>query len=125
MHRPWYVYITIVSPIKFSQLCFSILNLTGKAVDWWSFGVLIYEMLAGFPPFVDPNTLALFAKIKEPHRVNYPDFFTSDSVDLIQRYSFPLRRLSFLPPVAATHYFSDRSEGRRVGKECVRTGRPR
>jgi protein kinase A len=23
-----------------------------KAVDWWSFGVLVYEMAAGFPPFL-------------------------------------------------------------------------
>ncbi|EFN60622.1 cAMP-dependent protein kinase catalytic subunit, partial [Camponotus floridanus] len=23
----------------------------GKSVDWWSFGVLVYEMNAGYPPF--------------------------------------------------------------------------
>jgi protein kinase A len=23
----------------------------GKPVDWWTFGILVYEMLAGFPPF--------------------------------------------------------------------------
>jgi len=27
----------------------------GKAVDWWSLGTLIYEMLTGWPPFYDKN----------------------------------------------------------------------
>lgn len=26
-----------------------------KAVDWWAFGVLLYECLAGYSPFCDPN----------------------------------------------------------------------
>ena len=27
----------------------------GMAVDWWSLGTLLYEMIVGLPPFYDRN----------------------------------------------------------------------
>ena len=27
----------------------------GKPVDWWTLGILIYEMIVGYPPFVDED----------------------------------------------------------------------
>lgn len=33
------------------------------AVDWWALGVLIYEMVAGTPPFQDEDRVALFEAI--------------------------------------------------------------
>ena len=35
----------------------------GKGVDWWALGILIYEMLAGFPPFNAETQHAIYAKI--------------------------------------------------------------
>lgn len=34
-----------------------------KAVDWWSLGVLIFEMAAGFPPFGADQPIQIYEKI--------------------------------------------------------------
>jgi len=36
----------------------------GKEVDFWSLGVLIYELLCGCPPFYHNNREVLFQLIK-------------------------------------------------------------
>jgi serine/threonine protein kinase len=33
------------------------------SVDWWALGVLIFEMLAGYPPFYDQNPYEVYRKI--------------------------------------------------------------
>ncbi|XP_019885195.1 cAMP-dependent protein kinase catalytic subunit-like [Camponotus floridanus] len=35
----------------------------GKSVDWWSFGVLVYEMNAGYPPFYAHDPMKIYEKI--------------------------------------------------------------
>ncbi|KNZ59117.1 AGC/AKT protein kinase [Puccinia sorghi] len=34
-----------------------------KSVDWWTLGVLIYEMLSGLPPYYDENVNEMYRKI--------------------------------------------------------------
>lgn len=56
----------------------------GKAVDWWSLGILIYEMLAGFPPFFDENPFDIYRKILEC-KVEFPRHFDPAAKDLIKK----------------------------------------
>ncbi|GAA48112.1 cAMP-dependent protein kinase catalytic subunit alpha, partial [Clonorchis sinensis] len=39
-----------------------------KAVDWWAFGVLVYEMIAGHPPFFADEPIQIYEKIVAGHR---------------------------------------------------------
>ena len=32
-------------------------------MDWWALGILIFEMLAGYPPFFDDNPFGIYEKI--------------------------------------------------------------
>ena len=54
----------------------------GKAVDWWAFGVLFYEMLNGHSPFEAEDHLATYQKILDG-TVNYPQGMNADAIDLI------------------------------------------
>ncbi|CAE6963562.1 PRKX [Symbiodinium natans] len=56
----------------------------GKGVDWWALGVLLYEMLAGYPPFYDENPYGIYQKVLKGH-VDFPRHFDVKAKDLIQR----------------------------------------
>jgi serine/threonine protein kinase len=34
-----------------------------KAVDWWSLGILIFEMLAGYTPFYSEDPMDTYKKV--------------------------------------------------------------
>ncbi|KAI8394120.1 kinase-like domain-containing protein [Radiomyces spectabilis] len=60
----------------------------GKAVDWWSFGVLIFEMLAGYPPFYDDDHVKLYEKILAG-KIRWPQYFDPNAKDLLKRLLTP------------------------------------
>jgi len=57
----------------------------GKEVDWWSLGVLIYELICGCPPFYSNSREILFNLIKAA-KVSYPDDISYESIDLLKRF---------------------------------------
>lgn len=57
-----------------------------KAVDWWTLGVLLYEMLTGLPPFYDENTNEMYRKIlSEPLHFPGPEIVPPAARDLLQK----------------------------------------
>ncbi len=57
-----------------------------RAADWWSFGILIFEMLCGIPPFYCDNNekmyeLIMHAELKFPKKIPISD----NSKDLLKK----------------------------------------
>lgn len=53
-----------------------------KAVDWWSLGILLYELTVGIPPFYSQNVNEMYNKIQ--HGVlRFPPFLSDDCKSLI------------------------------------------
>jgi len=69
----------------------------GRGVDWWTLGILIYEMLASFPPFFDDEPIETYKKIIKC-RIKFPRYFSQESKELIKGLlrSKPVKRLGVL-----------------------------
>lgn len=55
----------------------------GKAVDWWSFGSLIYEMLTGLPPFYSQDVQEMYRKIMTD-KLKFPPYIQEDAKNLLE-----------------------------------------
>jgi len=54
----------------------------GQAVDWWSLGTLIYEMLTGLPPFFNQNLHVMYEKIVRA-KLTFPSYFSSNAKQIL------------------------------------------
>lgn len=56
-----------------------------KAIDWWSVGTLIYEMMTGLPPFYTEDEENMYHKIMTADLV-VPAFFSAEISDIIRQF---------------------------------------
>jgi len=70
----------------------------GKAVDWWSVGILLYEMLCGVPPFRAKGRQAL-QKLIVSGKYKLPPYLSSEAASLLKGLlqKEPPKRLGFGP----------------------------
>ena len=55
----------------------------GRAVDWWSLGTLMYDMLSGGPPFSADNRKKTIEKILHA-KLTFPPFLTNEARSLLR-----------------------------------------
>jgi len=59
-----------------------------QVVDWWSFGVTVFELLTGRLPFTG-STFEVFEKIQRPEEVVYPNYLSKEAIDLLKNLLEP------------------------------------
>jgi len=56
----------------------------GKPVDWWTLGILIYEMIVGQPPFCDEDPMGIYQKILAG-KIYFPKYFDKNAKALVKK----------------------------------------
>jgi len=100
-----------------------------KAVDWWSLGILLYELTVGIPPFYSQNVNEMYNKIQ--HGVlRFPPFLSEPCKSLIVALlnRDPTKRLGSgkdIDDVKAHVFFKDISWEKMMKKELEVAYKPK
>ena len=79
------------------------------AVDLWSFGTMVYEMLLGVVPFWCENATEMYHRIVHDQAIPFPDIHTTDSAkDLIRKLleKSPQKRLTDIEEIQKHTFFT-------------------
>lgn len=52
-------------------------------MDWWTLGVIIYEMIAGIDPFADDDPMIIYQNILKG-KLHFPKGFDNDAKSLVR-----------------------------------------
>jgi len=80
-----------------------------KAIDWWSVGTLIFEMLTGLPPFYTEDEENMYHKIMTAEIDFSKHHFTPEAQDIIKKFlnRDPLQRLQDPMDIRQHPWFRD------------------
>ena len=53
-------------------------------MDWWTLGILIYEMIVGQPPFCDEEPMGIYQKILAG-KIYFPKYFDKNAKALVKK----------------------------------------
>lgn len=56
-----------------------------QSSDWWSLGILLFEMLVGTTPFKHDNLESLFEMICDGESLQYPSFLSEQATNFLQQ----------------------------------------
>ena len=95
-----------------------------KAVDWWTLGILIYEMICSFPPFYDEDPMQTYAKIMHGN-IQWPRHFSKNATDLIAKllHPKPTKRLGVIKGGAESirkHAWYSRFDWKRMARQQLK-----
>ena len=63
---------------------FTTVSRHGKEVDWWSFGILIHDMLTGAPPFTGNNRKIITERVLKG-KLQLKNYLTPNAKDILKK----------------------------------------